>query len=575
MRKLYIIGSLLTGLVLASSIPVIDSHKLIITSNSLASFNLSLRNQTKQSYNFIWNEYDGAPDDQQGDDSVSFGSSYGPYHNYFELVSKLKNLNTTYPEIIELFSIGKTYFEREIYGIRITNESITLPKTEVLIVGQHHAHEQITVENALYFIDKMVVDFLSSSTSIQNLLNTKTIYVIPSLNIDGAELVSQFPWQRKTARPIDEDGDGVEDEYEAQDTNGDNYVDRLIDESNNIIGYEGIDLDEDGVCGNDAPGGVDPNRNYAYKFGDLTGASDNPSSWNYHGTEAFSENCTARFRDFVLQRNFVTAVSLHSGMDYAMILSPWSYKCELPIGIDRDLYIETGTKLQELTGFSYVIEEIFPCSGEWGDWMYSHTDGTLLAFTFETYGNPSAFSTTYNENTGYYHQRGVWDYCNPPAAKVIENCAQTYPGLLFMVEEAPYLSIHTKNTQEGDQLQIKVTVTNPSSYIRTNGSIMLDCAVSQIKGLTPLNIEHTVDLGELGAKSSSQTTFLFSIDQPNYFVHLKLRAYGSKVGDAITEYDLDSSQITTKSTVPITLVGIIGFMILVKLRRKKSTIRYQ
>lgn len=566
MNKLFLIVGLLTGLILSCSIIIINSHKSMITVNQEESVNLSSNFRTRNGYTFIWEEYDGAPGEQQGDDSVVFGPSFGPYHNYSELVIKLKDLNTTYPEIIQVFTIGKTYFGREIYCVRITNESILFPKTEVVIVGQHHAQEQINVENALYFIDKVVFDFFSSSTTIQNLLNTKAIFVIPSLNIDGAELMSQNPWQRKTSRPIDEDGDGVDDEYEIQDVNMDGYVDRLYDESSNFVGNEGLDLDGDGLTGNDIPGGVDPNRNYAYNFGNQLGASDNPSAWNYHGPSAFSENCTARFRDFVMSRNFVTAVSLHSGMDYTMLLGP-GHEGVLPGGDDRDLYISTGTKLQELTGFTLEMNGgAYATSGVWDDWMY--TNGTLLAFTFETYGNPSTYYSIYNETTGYYHHRGVWDYCNPPGDKVIDNSAQTYPGLLFMAQEAPYLSIQTKNEQVGEELRIEVIVTNPSEYIRTNGSITLDWTVSQVTGLTLHNTKYTVNLGKLKAKSSNQTTLVFSIDQPNYSVHIKLRADGQKVGIAMTEYDLNSSQITTESKVPITLVGLIGLLVFVIIRRK-------
>ncbi|MHA2216980.1 MAG: M14 family zinc carboxypeptidase [Candidatus Hodarchaeales archaeon] len=567
MNKLFLIVGLLTGLILSScSIVIIDSHNPMTTVNQVESVNLSSNLRTRNGYTFIWEEYDGAPGEQQGDDSVVFGPSFGPYHNYSELVIKLKDLNTTYPEIIQVFTIGKTHFGREIYCVRITNESILFPKTEVVIVGQHHAQEQINVENALYFIDKVVFDFYSSSTTIQNLLNTKSIFVIPSLNIDGAELMSQNPWQRKTSRPIDEDGDGVDDEYEIKDVNMDGYVDRLFDESNNFVGYEGLDLDGDGLTGNDIPGGVDPNRNYAYNFGNQPGASDNPSAWNYHGPSAFSENCTARFRDFVMSRNFVTAVSLHSGMDYAMLLGP-GHEGVLPGGDDRDLYISTGTKLQELTGFTLEMNGgAYATSGVWDDWMY--TNDTLLVFTFETYGNPSTLHSIYNETTGYDHRRGVWDFCNPPGDKVIENSAQTYLGLLFMAQEAPYLSIQTKNEQVGEELRIEVTVTNPSAYIETNGCITLDWTVSQVTGLTPHDTKYTVNLGELKAKSSNRTTLVLSIDQPNYSIHIKLRANGQKVGIAVKEYDLDSSQITTESKVPVTLVGLIGLLIFVIIRRK-------
>ncbi|MFW9996724.1 MAG: M14 family zinc carboxypeptidase [Candidatus Odinarchaeota archaeon] len=568
MKKPYFTGLLFGLLAFSTTTAFINSYEQVNMTRPPFLTSFPLESISRDGYTFIWDDYDGAPGNQPGDDSLVFGPSFGPYHNYTELVAKLKNLNTTYPGFIDLFSIGKTYFDRDIYCVRITNESVVLPKTEVIIVGQHHAYEQITLENALYFIDKIVYDFLSSSASIQHLLNTKAIYVIPSLNIDGAELMSQYPWQRKTARPIDEDGDGVEDEFEAQDINGDGYIDVLYDDDRNLVGYEGIDIDEDGLVGNDEPGGVDPNRNYGYQFGKIPGASDDPSSWKYHGPGAFSENCTARYRDFIQQRNFITAVSLHSGMDTPMILGPWSYKAALLTGTDRDLYITTGARLQELTGLSHIPDSLYACSGEWGDWMYGRSNGTLLAFTFETYGNPSEYYSEYNETDGYYHERGVWDYCNPPADKVIDNSMQVYPGLLFMAEEAPYLAIQTSNQKVGNYLHVKVTVTNPSSYIRTNGSISLDFVASRITGLTLLNTTSTVNLGELGAESSKQSTFAFSIDQPDYSVHVELRARGPKVGDAVTEYDLDPQTITG-SEVSISIAGTIMVLVVIAFVRKK------
>ena len=78
---------------------------------------MSSRNWTRESYTYIWEDYIDAPGDQLGDDSVTFGPSFGPYHNYSELVEKLMDLNATYPEIIQVFTIGKTYFGRsEMYN---------------------------------------------------------------------------------------------------------------------------------------------------------------------------------------------------------------------------------------------------------------------------------------------------------------------------------------------------------------------------------------------------------------------------------------------------------------------------
>ncbi|MHA2247141.1 MAG: M14 family zinc carboxypeptidase, partial [Candidatus Hodarchaeales archaeon] len=312
-------------------------------------------------------------------------------------------------------------------------------------------------------------------------------------------------------------------------------------------------------------------------------ASDDPSSQGYHGPAAFSENCTARFRDFVLQRNFVAAVSLHSGVE--LVGGPWSYLGTHVSGRDLDMYLSTGMKLQELTDLPFVTE-FYSASGEWGDWMYGRPNGTLLEFTFETYGNFSTIFSVYNATTGYYHDRGVWDAFNPPADKVIDNCAQIYPGLLFIAVEAPYLSIQTVNQKVKDNIHIKVTVTNPSSSIRTNGSIALDFMVSQVKGLTLLNSTTTVNFGELEAQSSQQTVFIFSIDQSNYSAHLFIRVNGPKVGVAIVERDLDPSTITfiapstplttliATSTTPafsrlIIFIGLLAFAVHTIIRRNE------
>ena len=72
-------------------------------------------------YRWIWEELEGAPGAINGDDVVFWGDSLGPYHNYTELSSKLINLNSTFPEFIDLFSIGQTWHGREIWCVKLTN----------------------------------------------------------------------------------------------------------------------------------------------------------------------------------------------------------------------------------------------------------------------------------------------------------------------------------------------------------------------------------------------------------------------------------------------------------------------
>ena len=85
----------------------------------------SQRIPSETDYTFIWEDYVGAPGLIYGDDVVVWGSSFGPYHNYSEQTTKLQSLETAFPDIIDLFSIGKTYFGRDIHCVRITDESVT------------------------------------------------------------------------------------------------------------------------------------------------------------------------------------------------------------------------------------------------------------------------------------------------------------------------------------------------------------------------------------------------------------------------------------------------------------------
>jgi len=163
---------------------------------------ISSLNDKDNDYIFIWDEFYNAPSDIKGDDSLAFGPSLSNFHNYTEIILKINSLESNFPEFIDVFSIGTTYLGHEIYALRITNEEINTKKKEILIVAQHHAREQITVENALYFIDKIINGTVNQDENIINLLNEKEIFVIPSLNIDGSLLISSFPWQRKNVNGL-------------------------------------------------------------------------------------------------------------------------------------------------------------------------------------------------------------------------------------------------------------------------------------------------------------------------------------------------------------------------------------
>jgi len=128
--------------------------------------------------------------------------SWTRYHNYDDVTTVLMALNETYPDVVDVFSIGKSVLGRDIYCVRLTNESDRGLKPEVLFVGYHHAREQITSESTFYFVVYAALNFGSNQT-IGELLNKSEIYVIVALNVDGFALFEKNGYQRMNAHGVD------------------------------------------------------------------------------------------------------------------------------------------------------------------------------------------------------------------------------------------------------------------------------------------------------------------------------------------------------------------------------------
>ena len=305
------------------------------------------------------------------------------YHNYTEMVTILLALNETYPDVVDVFSIGKSWWNRDIYCVRLTNESDQKPKPEVLFVGYHHAREPITSELPLYFVVEAATNFGLNET-VTELINKSEIYVVVALNVDGFDLFEANDWQRKNACPTDEDDDHLIDEDPPEDEDQDGFIEQLIDYTDpqhpSFIRWEGTDNDGDGQCAEDWIGGVDLNRNYDYGW---EGGVTSPRSEIYGGPAPFSEPETQAIRDFVLEHNFMYAISFHSGVE--LILYPWGYTYAPPP--DEAKFIDIAGNLSSISGGTPYMQssDLYTSHGIWDDWMYGVKG--VLALTCEIFSN--------------------------------------------------------------------------------------------------------------------------------------------------------------------------------------------
>ncbi len=355
-------------------------------------------------YQWIWTELSGAPGPLDYDDVLYWGSDLGPYYNYTEITNKIFALEGNFSNYVDVFSIGKSWNNKDIWVVKITNESVRTSKIEFNVVAHHHAREVITITNALYFMDKIIYDAVVVG-NLSEILDTTEIYVIPTLNPDSLDWIWHNPWLRKNLRPVDDDGDGtLDDEAEIQDANGDHRVGET----------EGIDIDGDGTIGEDPLGGVDLNRNYDYDW-DGSGSSTITTDETYRGPAPFSEPETSAYMRFILGHDFNFAVSLHSGIQ--AIIPPEDYDLtNYTILNEINAIIQS---LKSITGFP-TWEELngYSVSGEWSEWMF-WTQG-VKAFTIETYG-------------GYWNN-SIWDYFNPPANESLDNSKLIYNALMYFVK---------------------------------------------------------------------------------------------------------------------------------------------
>ena len=389
------------------------------------------------------------------------------YHDYTEITTILAGLNATYPAIVDVFSIGQSWSNRTIYCTRLTDESGAPSKPHVLFVGYHHAQEPITAELPLYYVVDAAANYGSNAT-VTTLLNTREIYVVVALNVDGFDAFAANDRHRKNARPVDEDSDGAVDEDPPEDLNGNGLIEMLMNYTGpydpEFIGYEGVDNDADAVNGEDWPGGVDLNRNYPVSWDN--GVAD-PASPVYRGPAPFSEPETQALRDLVVAHNFTLALSFHSGLE--IIIYPWG--CTANPSPDEAKFVDIAQGLSAITGgLPYVSPTVM--YGLWDDWMYG--DAGVLALTCEIFRNGTWLDAVIDPgpypNTAWV---GGDRWLNNPfpsgIAAVIARWLPVFPYLVNLARP-PNLAVSTVSAAktvvgQGYSVNVTVVVENHGSLI--------------------------------------------------------------------------------------------------------------
>ena len=131
------------------------------------------------------------PDVELDQPSVLPNWKDGEYHDYYETTDTLSDFKIEYPDLVNVFSIGKSVLGREIWCIRITNEKNNQAKLSCLIDGTIHGCEWEAGDACLYLTEYLLINF-GKNESITNIFNSTEIYIVPLLNPDGRQVDNKF-----------------------------------------------------------------------------------------------------------------------------------------------------------------------------------------------------------------------------------------------------------------------------------------------------------------------------------------------------------------------------------------------
>ncbi len=267
--------------------------------------------------------------DQAAQSANAQGGINGDYHSYLELEQDLFLLESSYPQLAKVETIGTSHEQRQLYALKISDHVHQEEnEAKVILLGCHHAREWISVE-VPYLMGKYLLENYASNSEIKSLVNQSEVWIIPLVNPDG--LVYSIYYYRYWRKNRRNNGDGT---------------------------Y-----------------GVDPNRNYGYKWGcDDIGSSPDSFSSVYRGPAPFSEPETQAVRDFITGKNFQALVTYHNYSQ--VILYPWGYT-EDPSPLDElmhDMAEHMAAKMGEVNGTTYEFgmagDSLYLTNGDTTDWMF-------------------------------------------------------------------------------------------------------------------------------------------------------------------------------------------------------------
>jgi hypothetical protein len=137
--------------------------------------------------------------------------------------------------------------------------------------------------------------------------------------------------------------------------------------------------------------GVDPNRNYAYQWGDGDGGSSStPTDETMRGAAPFSEPESRNIRSLVMSRQTTGMLTHHT--HGRLCMRPWGWTWD--DSADEEMQFELGAQMTDINKYQNIkARGLYLTSGGSRDWTYGATGCITYTFEHGTAFHPAYAST--------------------------------------------------------------------------------------------------------------------------------------------------------------------------------------
>lgn len=112
-------------------------------------------------------------------------SWFNSYHSYSEHVQYWNDLRAAFPSNSERFVVGRSYENREIFGLKLFGANTGTSKKAVIWHGTVHAREWITTMTVEYLAYNIINGYRNNNATYRALLDEFDFYILPVVNPDG------------------------------------------------------------------------------------------------------------------------------------------------------------------------------------------------------------------------------------------------------------------------------------------------------------------------------------------------------------------------------------------------------